>query len=133
MTDDTVMWDSDLEEHWWRTIDFLEIVGRNGIVLNGDKFQFCERTVDFAGFRVSDEKVEPLPKYLQAIETFPTPRNISDVRSWYGLVNQVAHDAQLRELVAPLKPLLSSKSQFYWTDELQTSFDDSKIEIVKCV
>ena len=133
VTDDSVMWDSDLEKHWWRTIDFLEIVGRNGIVLNGDKFQFCERTVDFAGFRVSDEKVEPLPKYLQAIKTFPTPRNISDVRSWYGLVNQVAHYAQLRELVAPLKPLLSSKSQFYWTDALQTSFDDSKMEIVEAI
>ena len=133
VTDDTVMWDRDLEEHWWRVIDFLEIVGRNGIILNGDKFQFCDRTVDFAGFRVSDDKVEPLPKYLQAIKTFPTPKNISDVRSWYGLVNQVAHYAQLRELVAPLKPLLSSKSQFYWTDELQTLFDQSKTAIVEAI
>ena len=96
VTDDTALWDTGLEEHWWRIIDYLELVGKNGIVLNGEKFQFCEKTVDFAGFRVSSEKVEPLPKYLQAIETFPTPRNISDVRSWFGLVNQVAHYAQLR-------------------------------------
>ena len=133
VTDDTALWDSGLEEHWWRIIDYLELVGKNGIVLNGEKFQFCEKTVDFAGFRVSSEKVEPLPKYLKAIETFPTPRNISDVRSWFGLVNQVAHYAQLKELVMPLKPLLSSKSQFYWSDALQKSFDDSKLEIVNAI
>ena len=129
------MWDDDLdmEKHWWRVIDYLELVGRNGIVLNGDKFQFCEKTVDFAGFRISEDKLEPLPKYLQAIESFPTPTNISDVRSWFGLVNQVAHYAQLRNLVAPLKPLLSSKTQFYWTDELQKSFDNSKKAIVEAI
>ena len=48
-------------------------------------------------------------------------------------MNQVAHYAQLKELVLPLKPLLSSKSQFYWTDELQKVFDDSKLEIVKAI
>ena len=91
------MWDSyqELENHWWRVFNYLTLVGKNGIVLNGDKFQFCEKVVDFAGFRISDQKVEPLPKYLKAIETFPTPKNISDVRSWFGLVNQVAHYALL--------------------------------------
>ena len=135
VTDDTVMWDSDeeLENHWWRVFDYLALVGKYGIVLNGDKFQFCEKVVDFAGFRISDQKVEPLPKYLESIETFPTPKNISDVRSWFGLVNQVAHYAQLREMVAPLKPLLSSKSQFYWTNELDESFRNSKHAIVEAI
>ena len=114
------MWDVDqeLEAHWWRVFDYLALVGKHGIVLNGDKFQFFEKVVDFAGFRISEQKVEPLPKYLESISTFPTPKNISDVRSWFGLVNQVAHYAQLRDMVAPLKPLLSSKSQFYWTNDL---------------
>ena len=48
-------------------------VGQAGIVLNPDKFQFAERTVDFAGFRVSDSTIEPLPKHLGAIRDFPTP------------------------------------------------------------
>ena len=50
--DDTVHYNSDLEQHWWRTIDFLTRVGQAGIVLNPDQFQFAERTVDFAGFSV---------------------------------------------------------------------------------
>ena len=53
-------------------IDYLELVGKHGIILNSEKFQFCQRSVDFVGFRVSENKVEPLPKYLNAIRTFPT-------------------------------------------------------------
>lgn len=34
--DDTVHYDTNLEQHWWRTIDFLKRVGRSGIVLNPD-------------------------------------------------------------------------------------------------
>ena len=65
--DDTVFFDENLEEHWWRTIQFLTLVGRSGIVLNPSKFQFAQRSVDFAGFRISESCVEPLPKYLNAI------------------------------------------------------------------
>ena len=84
VTDDTVMWDTDqeLEAHWWRVVDYLALDGKHEIELNGDKFQSCEKLVDFAGFRISEQKVEPLPKYLESISTFPTPKNISDVWSW---------------------------------------------------
>ena len=134
-TDDTALWDEDedLELHWWRVLDYLQLMGENGIVLNKDKFQFCSKTIDFAGFRVTEKTVEPLPKYIESILNFPTPTKIADVRSWYGLVNQVAHYAQLRDIVAPLRPLLSSKTKFYWNDDLQECFDRSKGEIVSAI
>ena len=87
--DNTVFWDKDIEDHWWRTIQFLETVAECGIVLKPDKLQFCEKEVEFAGFRITGEKVAPLPKYIDAIKDFPAPRNISDIRLWFGLVNQV--------------------------------------------
>ena len=77
--------------------------------------------------------MEPLPKYLESISTFPTPKNISHIRSWFGLVNQVAHYAQICDMVAPLKPLLSSKSQFYWTNDLDELFSSSKQAIVDAI
>ena len=76
-----------LAEHWWRVIDFIETVGRAGIVLNEDKFQFSEEIVDFAGFRVSLEKVEPLPKYLDSIRNYPKPTSTTDIHSLFGFVN----------------------------------------------
>ena len=98
VVDDTLHYDFDLATHWWRTIDFLTTTGESGIVLNPSKFQFAERVVDFAGFRISEDKIDPLPKYLNAIRNFPTPSTTTDIKSWFGLVNQVAHYAQLHDI-----------------------------------
>jgi len=131
--DDTVHYDSDLEQHWWRTIDFLTRVGQAGIVLNPDKFQFAERTVDFAGFRVSDRAIEPLPKYLDAVRDFPSPTNTTDIRTWFGLVNQVSNYAQLRDIMAPFKPFLSPRCKFSWSPELEAMFQKSKESNVESI
>ena len=102
--DDTVFWDTDLERHWWRTIKFLETVSKSGIILNPEKFQFCAKDVEFAGFRITGTRVAPLPKYLDAIRLFPAPKNLTDIRSWFGLVNQVAGYGQLQRHWTPSGP-----------------------------
>ena len=128
--DDTVHYDVNLKEHWWRTLKFLTLVGSAGVVLNPDKFQFAQRVVDFAGFRISDKNIAPLPKYLDAIRTFPTPRNTTDVKSWFGLINQVANYTQLRKFTCPFCKFLSPKIKFEWTSELNEAFNQSKDLIV---
>ena len=131
--DDAAYWDEDLEAHWWRTIDFLEITGLAGVVLNPKKFQCCKREIEFAGFHVTDTAVLPLAKYLDAIRNFPTPKNITDIRAWFGLTNQVAHYAQLRDLVAPMRPLLKKNARFEWSPELNEVFEQSKQQIVEAI
>ena len=111
--DDTAMWDEDLKEHWWRMVDFLELLGKNGIVLNPEKFQFAQRSIQFAGFHISDSAIKPHEKFTKAIRDFPTPSRITDVRSWFGLVHQVSNYSQLTETMAPFKPLLSIKVKFF--------------------
>lgn len=134
ITDDNLHYDpaTDMEAHWWRTIDLLETTGRSGIVLNPDKFQFCKRDVDFAGFHISGENITPLPKYISAIKNFPTPTSSTDIKSWFRLVNQVAQYAQLRDIMSPFRKFLSKKKQpFYWDDELELAFVQSKDAIIK--
>ena len=133
VVDDTALWDDALEEHWWRIIDHLELLGRSGITLNPEKFQFCQREIDFAGFRVTETEVKPLPKYLNAIRDFPRPKNIKDIRAWFGLINQVSHYGRLTEIMAPFKPLLSPKTRFFWSDELEHAFQESKIQLVEAI
>ena len=84
---------------WWRFINFLKTTGCSGIVLNPGKFIFCAQKVELAGFHISNSRVSPLPKYLDAIKLFPTPRNITDIGSWFGLVNQVLGYDQLRRFM----------------------------------
>lgn len=79
--EDTIHYDTDLKHHWWRTIDFLTWLGQSGVVLNTDKFQLAQKNVNFAGFRLSDTTIKPLPKYFDAIRDFPTPAYKTDVRS----------------------------------------------------
>ena len=131
--DDVAMWDRDVEEHWWRVLTYLDMVAKNGIILSPEKFQFCAHEIDFAGFRVSDEEVKPLPKYLDAIQRFPRPENISDIRSWFGLVNQVSHYNQLVSMMAPFKKFLSPKVKFEWGQEMEDVFQRSKEAIIKAI
>ena len=131
--DDTIHYDSDLEEHWWRTIDLLIKVGQAGIVLNPTKFQFCSKEVEFAGFKITSDRVQPLSKYLKAIQLFPKPTNVTDIKSWFGLVNQVATYAQLRDLMAPFRPFLSPKTPFSWNSELNNAFEESKEKLVNLI
>ena len=133
VVDDTAMWDEDLETHWWRVIDYLELCGRNGIVLNPEKFQFCQREIEFAGFIISDTCIKPAHKFLEAIEKFPRPTCLTDVRSWFGLVHQVSHYGKLSELMAPFRHLLSSKAKFAWSDELNEAFIASKDGILAAI
>ena len=131
--DDTIHYDDDLAKHLWRTIDLLILVGRSGIVLNPDKFVFAQKSIEFAGFQISESSIEPLPKYLSAIRDFPTPTSTTDIRSWFGLVNQVANYAQLRDIMTPFKPFLSPKCQFEWTSNLSAAFQSSKDAIIEAI
>ena len=131
--DDTLLHDADPEANWWRAIEFLNLCGNAGIVLNAEKFQFAEETVDFAGFRITEDSVEPLPKYLDAIREFPTPKTTTDMSSWFGLVNQVSHYAQLRDMMEPFRKFLSPKEKFAWSSELDAIFNDSKSRIVEAI
>ena len=62
-------------------IDYLNLMGNNGITLNPQKFQFSQRDIEFGGFSITSDQVKPLAKYLNAIKLFPTPKTITDIRS----------------------------------------------------
>ena len=72
--------------------------------MSPEKFQFCAKDVELAGFRISSTRVAPLAKYLDAIKLFPAPKNHTNIRSWFGLINQVAGYGQLRK-TRPLPPV----------------------------
>ena len=47
--DDTLLYDSSIQESFYHTWDFLTLCAEKGIVINADKFQFCRDTATFAG------------------------------------------------------------------------------------
>ena len=95
------------------------------------KLSFAKTTVTFAGFEITPTMVRPFSQYLEAIQDFPAPRNITDVRSWFGLINQVSSYAfASTEHMKPFHMLLKPGNPFQWTDELNHIFEESKAIIV---
>ena len=111
-------------------MQWLDTCGRNGITQNPDKFVFAKDTVEFAGFEISPTSVKPCSKVLQAIKDFPIPRNVTDIRSWFGLVNQVAYAFAVADHMQPFRDLLKPDQPFAWTEHLDHLFKQSKIVII---
>ena len=84
-----MLWDNTVEENFVSVCNFLEVYGKAGLVINGDKFQFCQDIVDFAGMQVTSKGVRPSRKFLDTIAELPSPTNTKEVRAFHGLVNQV--------------------------------------------
>ena len=76
------------------------------------------------------ESLQDRDDFLKAIRDFPTPRDITGIRSWFGLVEQCSYAFSKTEVMAPFRHLLKPKSIFEWTRELQETFDKSKQEII---
>ena len=129
--DDGLLWDDDIEQSFWHAFDHIKMCADNGIVFNRDKFMFGREVVEFAGFEVTMDGYRPSPKLLSSIQNFPTPTNITDIRSWFGLVNNVAYTFSQSHIMAPFRDLLKRGQKFYWDDELETLFQKSKDEIIQ--
>ena len=134
--DDSLIWDQtdDIAATFWHAFDYIKLCGDHGVVFNREKFVFAEESVEFAGFDVHMEGVRPPQRIISAIEDFPVPRNVTDIRSWFGLVNQVSYAFAHAEVMTPFRELLASKKRtFYWDGTLEEVFQRSKQEIVKRV
>ena len=104
------------------------------MIFNPNKFVFGSTEVDFAGFTIDKEGYKPTAKMISAIRDFPTPTNITGIRSWFGLVNQVAYAFAQSSAMAPFRELLKEKGRkFFWDDNLDSLFQQSKKVIIEQV
>ena len=62
----------------------------NNITLGKKKFDFAVKEAKFAGYIVGPSGVSSVPAKVEAIAKFPKPTNITEMRSFFGLVNQLA-------------------------------------------
>lgn len=131
IVDDSLLWDDDLAAAFWHTVNYIKLCGDNGIVFKPSKFKFAMEEVEYAGFDLTLDGYKPTEKFLHAIKTFPTPTNLTSIRSWFGLINQVAYAFAQAPIMEPFRELLKHNSKFYWDDSLDRLFKDSKHEILE--
>ena len=67
-----------LLSHFWLLID----VWKNSIILNREKFQFCQDVVQFGGLQITSSGVTPWENLLNAISSFLGPK----IYHWYKVI-----------------------------------------------
>ena len=130
LVDDACLYDETIQGNFFRSCHYLTHCAKAGFLFSKGKFQFCQKTIDFLGFTVDKDGVKPSDDFIKAIRDFPTPRDITGIRSWFGLVEQCSYAFSKTEVMTPFRHLLKPKSIFEWTRELQETFDKSKQEII---
>ena len=82
----------------------------------------------FAGHIVSQNGIRPDDSKYRAIAEFPTPENVSQLRSFLGLANQLtAFVPDLAHMTATLRPLLKKGTAWAWTRDMQEDFKKVKL------
>ena len=110
-----------------RSRAFLDQSRQHGVTLKQAKSQLGVTEVDFGGFRLSTTGIQTSPDLLKSIRDFPRPRNLTDLRSWFGLVNQLGNfSKELTEIMVPFRPLLTQDAVFQWLPEHDHAFVEAK-------
>ena len=68
---------------------YLTKCRENNITLNRDKFEFAKDNLKFVGYIVGKDGIMADPEKTQALKKFPTPKNLTELRSFLGLANQL--------------------------------------------
>lgn len=116
--------------HLASVLQFFRICRENGIKLRKSKCQLLTNQLDYLGFRVDAKGIHKTSEKVDAILKAPPPKNVTEVKSFTGLVvfyNRFLPD--LSTMLHPINKLLRKETTFEWTKECQLAFDAVKKEI----
>ena len=129
--DDVIVFSKTFEEHLANLRLVFTRFRAAGIKLKPSKCHFGRTEVPYLGHIVSKDGVRPDPDKIRAVQEFPVPRNVHEVRSFLGLANYYRKFVKdFCQLAAPLHQLTSKKVQFKWTEESNAAFQTLKAALV---
>uniref|UniRef100_A0A2N9HJT4 Reverse transcriptase domain-containing protein n=1 Tax=Fagus sylvatica TaxID=28930 RepID=A0A2N9HJT4_FAGSY len=122
--DDILIYSKNLEEHVMHLKSVLEILRKEKLFANLKKCTFCTDKLVFLGFVVSKRGIEVDEEKVKAIQEWPTPTTISQVRSFHGLASfyrQFVRD--FSSLATPFTEVIKKNVPFKWGKEQEKAFN----------
>ncbi|KAK1619913.1 hypothetical protein QYE76_025430 [Lolium multiflorum] len=105
----------------------LRVLRDNQLYGNLEKCTFCKDKVIFLGYVVSQHGVEVDESKIEAIQNWPTPMNVSQVRSFHGLAGFYRRFVpNFSTIAAPLNDLTKKGVVFEWGAAQDHAFDELK-------
>ncbi|XP_056136247.1 uncharacterized protein K02A2.6-like [Lampris incognitus] len=98
-----------------------------GLRLRRSKCTFMQEEVEYLGHRVDAQGLHPVKKRVKAIMEAPTPTNVTELKSYLGLLNYYNKFLpNLATLLAPLPELLRQDVRWMWKKQQEEAFQKSK-------
>ena len=77
-----------LNEHKAILTNILNILDNKNMSVKWEKCAFFKKETEWLGFKISKSGVKPLEGKSDSIKNLPNPKNISELRSFFGSINQ---------------------------------------------
>ena len=118
------------EEHLQHLREVLSRLQKAGMRLKRAKCRFLLPEVTYLGHKISLKGIRPAAEKVRAVCNAPTPTNVSQLKSFLGLVNFYSRFlSNLSTLLAPLHQLLQKNVPWTWGPEQQKAFVSAKTSL----
>lgn len=98
-----------------------------GLKLKRGKCKFLERSVTYLGHLIDAEGLHPSAEKIQAIRDAPSPRNVSELKAFLGLLSYYSKFLpHLPSVLAPLYTLLRKNHKWEWHAKEKEAFSKAK-------
>ena len=131
LMDDVLVHGTTQEEHDENLLAVLNRIQEAGLILNKDKCIFSTKSIKFIGQVVDANGIKPDPDKITAINDMPQPTNITELRQFLGMVNQLnKFSPHLADYKKPLQELLSRRNHWRWETSQETAFQNIKAALI---
>ena len=130
--DDVIVYGRDFDEHLKRLREVFERLRQAGLKLKPSKCFLLRPRVPYLGHVISAEGVSTDPEKVKAVQQWPVPSKVTDVRSFLGLASYYRRFIQnFPEIAAPLHRLTAKTTEkFKWSRDCDLAFRALKEKLV---
>lgn len=128
--DDLLVVSKDFETHISRLESVAKCLQNANLTINVRKSKFCMKEIRYLGHIVGHGCIKPDPSKVEAINNFPVPRTVRQVRSFLGMCGWYSrYMSGFAAIASPITDLLGKHAKFIWTEEAQIAFDELKTRL----
>jgi hypothetical protein len=122
--DDILVYSKSEEEHEHHLRLVLQVLREHQLYAKLSKCSFYQEQIHYLGHIISEQGIAVDPEKIEAIRGWPTPRNVSEVRSFMGLVGYYRRFiVGFSKISHPITSLQKKGIKFEWTSECEENFN----------
>jgi hypothetical protein len=125
--DDILIYSKNREEHEEHLRIVLQVLREHQLYAKFSKCDFFQKQIHYLGHVLSKEGVAVDPDKIRSIMEWPTPKDVSDIRSFMGLAGYYRRFIKyFSKIGCPITALQKKGKKFLWTQQCEERFQTLK-------